>query len=389
LALRFRKSFRLFPGVRLNVGARGVSATFGVPGASVNVGPKGSRLTVGVPGSGISFSTKLSGPPLASPSSGARSSASQQDHTPSDEPLPQVWTPHQGTREIGSAGVEELTSTSLQDFKQLLQDAAKQRRSLQAEHSECLHQLTKASQERAQLQSSLFSFFRKKRIAEISATVEGLRQEIDQIDEWLESTHVDAQFQTSTAASRTYGALVRAYDALLSCSSTWDVTSERDVDRPRERSAASRNVERKAVKLAYATSPLLRFEGSALFFKNANGDDLYFYPSLVLMPRRDGQFALIDYADLRIAFQSVTFIEAEAVPPDAQITGKVWAKTNKDGSPDRRFKGNHEIPLCLYGKLLLETDSGLCEEYQFSNVDSARAFAEAFVQHQAALREVD
>ena len=36
MPLRFQKSFTLFPGVRLNVGKKGVSASFGVPGVSIN-----------------------------------------------------------------------------------------------------------------------------------------------------------------------------------------------------------------------------------------------------------------------------------------------------------------------------------------------------------------
>ncbi|MCW5716753.1 MAG: DUF4236 domain-containing protein [Bauldia sp.] len=52
---------QLFPGVRLNVGKRGLSATFGIPGASFNLGPRGGQATVGVPGTGLSCSTKLFG----------------------------------------------------------------------------------------------------------------------------------------------------------------------------------------------------------------------------------------------------------------------------------------------------------------------------------------
>lgn len=49
MSLRFRQTFTLFPGVRLNIGKRGISASIGVPGATVNVGKKGVRATVGLP----------------------------------------------------------------------------------------------------------------------------------------------------------------------------------------------------------------------------------------------------------------------------------------------------------------------------------------------------
>ena len=52
---RFRRSIRIFPAVRLNIGKRGVSTSIGVPGAHVTFGTTGTRTTVGVPGTGLSY----------------------------------------------------------------------------------------------------------------------------------------------------------------------------------------------------------------------------------------------------------------------------------------------------------------------------------------------
>jgi hypothetical protein len=60
--MRFRKSIRIAPGLRLNLSRSGVSTTLGGRGASVNFGKKGTRATVGIPGSGFSFSQRLSRP---------------------------------------------------------------------------------------------------------------------------------------------------------------------------------------------------------------------------------------------------------------------------------------------------------------------------------------
>lgn len=60
MALRFRKSIRLVPGLRLNIGSRGLSLSAGVPGATVNFSPRGARATFGVPGSGFSWSHSVS-----------------------------------------------------------------------------------------------------------------------------------------------------------------------------------------------------------------------------------------------------------------------------------------------------------------------------------------
>jgi Protein of unknown function (DUF4236) len=55
MALRFRRSIRILPGLRLNLGKRGVSASVGVRGAHITVGKSGVRETVGIPGSGVSY----------------------------------------------------------------------------------------------------------------------------------------------------------------------------------------------------------------------------------------------------------------------------------------------------------------------------------------------
>lgn len=57
MGFRFRRSIKLFPGVRLNLSKSGVSTSVGVPGATVNVGRRGVRRTVGLPGTGISYSS--------------------------------------------------------------------------------------------------------------------------------------------------------------------------------------------------------------------------------------------------------------------------------------------------------------------------------------------
>ncbi len=59
MGFRFRKSLKLLPGVRLNVGTGGASLSLGVRGASVNVGTRGARMTVGIPGTGLSWSESL------------------------------------------------------------------------------------------------------------------------------------------------------------------------------------------------------------------------------------------------------------------------------------------------------------------------------------------
>lgn len=62
MGFRFRRSIRIAPGIRINVGTRGISTTLGPRGASLNVGPKGTYANVGIPGTGLSSRTRLDVP---------------------------------------------------------------------------------------------------------------------------------------------------------------------------------------------------------------------------------------------------------------------------------------------------------------------------------------
>ena len=58
---RFRRSIKLFPGVRWNFGKKSSSISIGVRGAHYTVGTRGSRTTVGIPGTGLSYTSVNSG----------------------------------------------------------------------------------------------------------------------------------------------------------------------------------------------------------------------------------------------------------------------------------------------------------------------------------------
>jgi hypothetical protein len=54
---RFRRSFGLIPGVRLNLGKKNASLSLGVRGLHYTVGTAGKRLTAGLPGTGLAYTS--------------------------------------------------------------------------------------------------------------------------------------------------------------------------------------------------------------------------------------------------------------------------------------------------------------------------------------------
>ncbi|MWL74508.1 DUF4236 domain-containing protein, partial [Escherichia coli] len=112
MGLRFRQTFTLFPGVRLNIGKHGFSASFGAPGATVNVGKRGIRATVGIPGSGISYTQDLY-------KFGNQQQYHRQNLRYIDPQATNYYVPDEGDHMIRSAAVERLTSEGLKPLRDL------------------------------------------------------------------------------------------------------------------------------------------------------------------------------------------------------------------------------------------------------------------------------
>jgi hypothetical protein len=59
MPVRFRRTFTLFPGVKVNVSKGGMSITVGKKGFHLNFSKRGVRQTTSLPGSGISHTSYL------------------------------------------------------------------------------------------------------------------------------------------------------------------------------------------------------------------------------------------------------------------------------------------------------------------------------------------
>jgi len=62
MGFRFKRSIKIAPGVRLNVGKKSVGVSAGVRGARISTNTRtGTRATISAPGTGLSYSTKIGG----------------------------------------------------------------------------------------------------------------------------------------------------------------------------------------------------------------------------------------------------------------------------------------------------------------------------------------
>ncbi|MGO4389057.1 SH3 domain-containing protein [Microvirga sp. 2YAF29] len=289
--------------------------------------------------------------------------------------------------EIRSAEVAALTSPDLAGLKRLINEASAQKAALTPDFEAALASRRKAWRKLRRREQFPLRLILKKAIPKAQAAFKEAENEAIKVAEALAVSQIRVTFDMDAETLAAQFALESAHVSLSRSHRIWDVTSSVGVDRVRERSAASTAVTRRPVQLTSVMDGIVAGSQKGLRFQNANGGDLDIFPGFMLMRAKgETDYALVDLRELRLDVEPIAFIESESVPGDSQITGYAWAKSNRDGSPDRRFKDNYQIPIVRYGELRFSTPTGIAEAYQVSNCEAALAFGAAFQRLQAELR---
>lgn len=367
---RFRKSFSPLPGVRITLSPSGISTSVGAGPFRVTAGPTGPHLTTNVLGTGLSHRQPLFG--THSPS----------DPSPAPSPSPQL--PGQSFAEpagppvtqIQSAGSAVLTTPGLAEFRKLIDRARK-------EHADTASELTAAQAAERNAVNEHLSWkngwllrrIMKARFAQLAATAEEAAARRAELEEQLSLARLDTRIDLTASVNGAYSRLSDTFVHLSRAAQIWDTISHRETNQFTERTTATRSIERKQVRFRLGQCDVITSDWQVPHLENANGGDIFFYPAFIVYFAGDSSFALLEYSEVELQFSVTRFHEDEAVPRDSEVVGKTWAKANKDGSCDLRFKDNYEIPIARYGLLTLRSKTGLNEEYMVSNVPATEAFA--------------
>ncbi len=217
------------------------------------------------------------------------------------------------------------------------------------------------------------------------AELDGLSRQSDlrlkDLEEQLDASRFDLQVECDESIKSAHERVVKVFSSVVTCAAIWDITDYEEIDPTVTRSNAQAAVARRPVHFGFRQPEFIDYAGRVPFMQNANGSDLYFYPGFLLLVSNDATLALVDPTELDVEFVTATTREEEGVPNDALVIGQTWAKENKDGSPDRRFAGNYQIPLVSYGMLKLRSNAGLNEWYLLSDVKKAEDLGEALQQY--------
>lgn len=364
--MKFRRRAKLFPGVYLNFSKSGISTTIGFRGASINFSNRGTYLNTSIPGTGLYDRRKIGG--------GTNRASQTVPIANKDIAGSHVDSP---VEEIKTKEAESTTTEGLQDLKKTLLECYEERNDLKREIVRSRMRLTIATILMVfsyVLIIGLFvKWFKNSRLDKL--------REVEDLENQLANCFVSIDIDMPEQTDRKYLELLDSYKALLTCSRIWDITSASAIDRVAMRSAADIAITRKLVRFGFGNMDIIRSKYDALHFENANGGDIYIYPAFIAIVDAHKKFGLIDIRELKFHFRTQEFVESESIPNDAKVIGHTWAKVNKNGTRDRRFKDNYQIPICQYGSIELKTETGLNEAYSFSSFEKTEKFAREMMEY--------
>ena len=369
---RFRKSFSPLPGIRLTLSPSGISTSAGVGPIRLTAGPRGAALNVNAPGTGLSLRQPL------------YSDEPKSTHDLLDPLAPRVTTRQPFSQDvqltdIKSAGSGALTTAGLGEFKRLLEQARREYRDTSRELAAAnTHERINVNKYNQWNNGWLFRrIFRNKfrRLAECAEEATARREEL-QAQESL--SRLNTQIELPTGISHAFHRMRDEFSVLAKAARIWDTVGLRTTNQVIERTAATRVISRELASFCLDKCEVIDSEWDVPHMANANGGDIFLYPGFVLYFVSTETFALLEYKEIYLDFSPSRFFEEEAVPHDSRVVGQTWSKINKDGTPDRRFKGNYQIPIMEYGRLVLSSPTGLNEEYMISNSEQTEAFSKSW-----------
>lgn len=334
MGMRYRKSINLGGGFRVNISKSGIGYSWGVKGFRHTKTARGTtRKTYSIPGTGLSY--------IEESGKKKRSNGGV--------------NPNQNQAAISNAVSTENVNVS--DYQP-------------AEYEELLAQIRKAQRLDylsnwliATIILAAFPLFIFTAIAGVILKIV-VRSKMK----------VTMEYSFDADSQAAYDDLSAIWMSLNKNQKFWQTISESSLDR-KTSGGASRGVNRISAK-AINKLPFFVESNVQPFGLKLRKQKVYFLPDKVLVVSKMNVGA-ISYSDVDMGFGTTRFVETDPVPKDAKVVGQTWLKVNKNGTPDKRFKNNRQVPVCEYGEVLVKSGAGLHIELMCSNSGTVNEMRES------------
>jgi len=207
------------------------------------------------------------------------------------------------------------------------------------------------------------------------------KAEVEAAETVYNSFKLDIDFNMDDPMLNDYIALKNGFEKLTTSKKIWNITSQQFIDRIKERSYSDTKIRKTSVNFSSSTLEYINTKYRAFKFQIANDCNLYIYPGFVIMTMFDSSFKIIDFRDVELDYSEQRFVEFDPVPSDTKVIDHTWQYVNKDGSPDKRYNHNPQIPIVMYCELVLKSSKDLYQSFHVSNVKVAKEFCKIFDQY--------
>jgi hypothetical protein len=335
-----RKSVRVGP-IRFNLSKSGIGISSGIPGFRIGIGPRGTYVHMGR--GGFYYRQTI-----------APSEQSSQRFPAAPGHYPRDLDTHGPMESVASGAVSQMVDT---DSLRLLNEIEQKRRRL------TLWPFALATLFIAIL--GLLSFNVTLWLA-VPFVLLGVLGVVAAYEYDILTKSVVVMYDLDGQSLSAYQEIVRAAELIASCGGKWHIHERADVYDSRYHAGASHLVGRNRISIGFHDPPYVRTNVPVPAFE-CGRRRLYFLPDYILVYAPDGVGAL-PYDGVQFSINTSRFIEEGVVPFDAIVVDDTWRYVNKNGSPDRRFKDNRQIPICNYESLRMSTAAGFVEVLQLSRL---------------------
>lgn len=330
MGFRYRKSINLGGGFRINLSKSGIGYSWGTKGMRfTKKASGGTRSTFSIPGTGISHV------------SDSKKSTSSRHKTSGRQTSSQISYGEEHSTNV--LKIDEVSSNEYSEFLSLIN------KTLRVDLISVIC-----------LWSTILAFAYPPFLL---VTLVGLGLKVFAITQM--KIVVDYEFNDD--ARLNYESAYDAWMQITKCKKVWQKLTAKSIQNSKVAGGARSAIKRKTIKVLDKAPYYLNINMQPFGLK-LKGSKLYFLPDklLVIKGYRAGA---VDYDDLNIIIGTTTFLEESIVPRDAKVIGKRWLKVNKNGTPDKRYKDNRQIPICEYGEIRITSGQSLDFSIMFSNCD--------------------
>lgn len=352
MGFRYRKSINLGGGFRINLSKSGIGYSWGTKGYRVTKTARGTtRRTYSIPGTGLSYIQE------SGRGNDRRNTLSRQqrNNIPSRQPEDNfrqkpLNTIYETTREIKSGNITQFQSAEANNIVS------------------SVHRTISLNFWGTILIWCVFLIAYN--LIFILLPIVGIVMKI------LAHTVavVDLEYSFDAEAEEEHARRIDAWTILAEGDKEWQIVSEQFNSNTKPHAGANRSINRIPCTIKKGCPFFIETNVDTVEIK-LKKERLIILPDKVFVIRGK-KVGLVDYKDFNISVSSSNFCENEKVPRDARVVGTTWQYVNANGTPDRRYKNNRQIPICLYGTVHLCSvgDVGINVKLMTSDIQKSQDF---------------